>query len=173
MDQRQNEILAIDALDVLQATEHIDLEFRQHLHESLDRHARYAVDEHRIRSFITNQITTTQVLKNLARHRRLRPSTEAGRRIRDLRNTIVREIEVLEIALTYLASAHRQVEPNRHIIEGIINLSLENARANLEQSAAVKSLNEFDVRYAAVDEQWNALLRHTPEIQHFAQMDLR
>ncbi|KAM0268794.1 hypothetical protein ACHAPA_004721 [Fusarium lateritium] len=173
MDQHQNEIPAIDVHGLLEATEHVDLEIRRYPQKSLYRHGRYTVDEQRIRSFITNQITTTEVLKTLARNRRLRPSTEAGRRIRDLRNTMVQEIEALEIALAHLTSAHREVEPNRRIIECVINLSLENAMANLEQSAAVDSLKEFDTRYATVEELWNALLRHMPEVRHFVQMDLR
>jgi hypothetical protein len=159
--------------NLLQAVQEVDGLYYQQLRQSLNRHAQYPVDQQYIQDFINNQREVVRVLRNLARNRHLRSGTEAGYQIRELRTTILQEIEVLEIAFMHLTNAYHRVEPKRRFIEGVINPNLENAGTTSQQNAAVQVLNEFDTHYAAVNTQWGVLFAHIPEVRYFAEMDFR
>jgi hypothetical protein len=153
-----------------QESEQVDW-YYEHLRQSLNLHARYEIDKRFIQDFIITQWEVVQALRRLARHRCLRSDTEAGRRIRQLRTTILQELEVLEIAFSHLNSAHRRVEPR--FIEGIINPDSQNSGTSRQRNVALRMLREFETHYAVVNGQWGILLGHMPEVQHFADMDLR
>lgn len=142
------------------------------LRQSLNRVALYQIDKQYIQDFITNQRGVVRVLRRLARHRLLDSDTHAGRQIRELRTTILQEVEVMEIAFSHLDSAYRAIEPRKRFIEGVINPDLANSGTATQRNAALRMLREFDTHYAVVNGQWDALLRHTPEVRYFTEMDL-
>ncbi|SPJ78137.1 uncharacterized protein FTOL_06526 [Fusarium torulosum] len=158
--------------NLLQATEQVDVEYHEQLRQSLDRHARFETDYQYIQNFIDNQKAVVEVLRTLARHRRLRAGSTAGYQVRELKDTIAQEIRAMEIALAHLTSAYRLIVPMRRFVEAVINPTLENAGTIVQRNTAVHSLNEFAARYATVDGLWNALMGHTAEVQRFSEMVL-
>lgn len=146
--------------------------YYESLRRSLNRLALYQTDKRYIQDFITNQRGVVRVLRRFARHRLLDSDTHAGRQIRELRTTILQEVEVMEIAFSYLDNAYLAIEPRRRFIEGVINPDLANSGTATQRNAALRMLREFDTHYAVVNGQWDALLRHTPEVRYFTEMDL-
>lgn len=144
----------------------------ENLRQFLNRVALYQIDKRYIQDFITNQRGVVRLLRRLARHRLLDSDTPAGRQIRELRTTILQEVEVTEIAFSYLDNAYRAIEPRTRFIEGVINPDLANSGTATQRNAALRMLREFDTHYAVVDRQWDALLRHQPEVRYFTEMDL-